>query len=283
MSDETNVETPVAMEPETPSEAASDSHALRASLGTDSPYDPVLLEQLVKIGVLYGKRKSKTDPRMKQFIYSTRNGVEFFDAGKTLPMLERAMEFLTELAKERKLIMVVGTVPAAKGLAQQFSAEFNYPCVTERWLGGTLTNFKTISERIQYYIQLKEDSASGQLEKYTKKEQGRFTKKIEKLRMLFEGLTPLNRVPDALLVINPMQHNAAVREARKMNIPIVALMSSDANPEAITYPIPGNDNAKGSIEWFFGHATDAVKKGIAYQAPEPTPEAEATEIKKEDA
>ncbi len=229
--------------------------------------DPMLLEEMVKAGVLYGRKKSKTHPRMRPFIYATRNGVEILDLPKTMEALDKAGEFLKELAKKDGLILTVGTKPAAQDLVTEFAAKFTFPFVVKRWLGGTLTNFKTLSKRVQYYMNLKADQATGKLEKYTKKEQLEFGKQIEKMNIFFSGLERLTRLPDVLLVVNVNDHITAVREARRLKIPVVAIMSTDTDPELVDYPIPANDNSRTSIGWILAKLQTKIEEGVKEKPP----------------
>lgn len=222
----------------------------------------MLLEEMAKAGILYGRKKSKTHPRMKGFIYATRNGIEILDLPKTMEALEKAGEFLKGTSKKDALILAVGTKPAAQELIENFGKKLSMPYVVKRWLGGTLTNFKTISKRIQYYMNLKADMASGKLEKYTKKEQVQFGKEIQRLDQFFSGLERLTRLPDALLVVNANDHITAVREARRLKIPMVAILSTDTDPEIVNYPIPANDNSKASIGWILGKLESKIEEGI---------------------
>ena len=224
--------------------------------------DPMLLEEMVKAGILYGRKKSKTHPHMKQFIFATRNGIEIFDLPKTMEALEKAGEFLKEVAKKDGMVLLVGTKPAAQDLVEEVSKKLSMPYVAKRWLGGTLTNFKTLSQRTQYYMNLKADKASGKLEKYTKKEQVGFHKEIERLSGFFAGLEKLSRLPDALIVVNVNDHITAVREAKRLKIPVVAILSTDTNPELVNYAIPANDNSRSSIAWILSKLQTKIEEGL---------------------
>ncbi len=224
--------------------------------------DQALMEEMVKAGVLYGRKKSKTHPRMKPFIFGTRNGIEILELPKTMETIEKAGEFLKETAKKDGLVLVVGAKPASQDLMEEFAKKFSYPYVVKRWLGGTLTNFKTILKRIQYYMTLKADKATGKLEKYTKKERVEFDKQIEKMEGFFLGLERLSRLPDAVIVVNVNDHMTAVREAKRMKIPVVAILSTDTDPEVVEYPIPANDNSRNSIAWILARLEAKVQEGL---------------------
>ncbi len=240
-----------------------------------STTDPVLLDEMVKAGVLYGRRKSKTNPRMQRYIFTTRNGAEILDIVQTIPMVLRAAQFLADVARKRETILFVGTTPASKEYVRAIAEKFGYPFVTERWLGGTLTNFKTIFQRLQYYLKLKADRQAGRLEKYTKKERTEFDKEIERLTFLFNGLEVITKPPQAIVVVGVSSHEITVREARRLKIPIVGVLSSDADPDLVDYPVPANDFAKPSIAWVmqrFESAIEEARKEVALP-PGPAPEA----------
>ena len=224
--------------------------------------DPALLEEMVQTGVLYGRRKNKTHPRMKPYIFAIRNGIEIFDLGEVLSLLEKAQEFLKETAKKSKTILLVGTQPASKVLIKELGEKLNLPYVNERWLGGTLTNYQTISKRIKYFTNLRADKESGKLEKYTKKERLEFEKSIHRFTTLFSGLEKLSSVPDAVLLIDANDHKTALREAKRLRIPVAALVNSDFNPEEVDYPIPVNTRAKSSIQWVLGKLEQSIQEGL---------------------
>lgn len=229
--------------------------------------DPAILDEMTKAGILYGRKKSKTHPKMRPFIFATRNNIEIIDLPKTLEAVEKAGEFLKETAKNGGLLLVVGTQPAAQELVEEFAKKLAAPYVTKRWLGGTLTNFKTINKRTEYYLKLKSDLESGKLEKYTKKERVVFGKEIGRLTQFFSGLEKLARLPNALIVVNANEHLTAVKEALRLKVPIIAIVSTDTNPELVTYPIPANDNAKMSIAWILEKLAGKIEEGLRERQP----------------
>ncbi|MEK7590082.1 MAG: 30S ribosomal protein S2 [Patescibacteria group bacterium] len=243
-------------------ENTTESEANNSTAVAEPSLDLMILEEMTKVGVLYGRKKSKTHPRMKSFIFTTRNGVEIFDLPRVFAAIEKAQEFLRGIAKKGGLIMFVSTLPSSKELIASLGKKFGFPYVTERWLGGTLTNFKTLSDRTRYYMNLKADKETGKLAKYTKKEQTQFGKEIERLTVLFNGLETLNKLPDALIVVDAIEHETAVREAKRLKIPVVALINSDTNPETISYPIPGNSMAKSSVAWVLNKLEESISAGI---------------------
>lgn len=236
--------------------------AIAENAAPEITMDPILLDEMVKAGILYGRKKAKTHPHMKPFIYATRNGIEILDLPKTSEALDKAGDFLKEVAKKDGLIMVVGTKPSAQDLAEELAKKFSFPYVVKRWLGGTLTNFKTLSKRIQFYMNLKADEATGKLDKYTKKERTEFGKLRVKMDQFFIGLERLSKLPDALLVVNANDHMTAVREAKRLKIPVVAILSTDTDPELVEYPIPANDNSRTSIAWILNKLTAKIEDGV---------------------
>lgn len=227
--------------------AAVAEQAASSSGAVDQP----TLEEMAKSGVLYGRKKSKTNPKMAKFIFTTRNGFEIFDLLKTLAAIEKAKAFLKTVKEKNGSVLLVGTQPAAKELIQVFAQKLNHPFVVERWLGGTITNFQTISKRINYYIKLKQDRAAGRLDKYTKKERLGFDREIGRFNLLMGGLEKMDKLPDAVIIADVGIHETAVREAIKSRIPIVGIINSNNNPEFAQYPIPANTGSKQSLAWIF--------------------------------
>ncbi len=226
-------------------------------MSTDTQNTDTVLE-MVKAGVLFGHKKTKTHPRMKPYIGGRRNEIELLDPEISEKSLNVAAEFLKQTAKGGGLILLVGTRPAAKASIRSFAETLKAPYVIFRWLGGILTNFKVLNQRSTYYQDLKSKHEKGELSKYTKKEQLDFAKEVSKLSRVFDGLQSLTRLPDALFVVDIEEHETAVREARKMHIPVVALIDTNDDPISVEYPIFANDHAKASIEWVI----EALKKKI---------------------
>lgn len=219
-----------------------------------------LLREMTVAGLFLGRKKSKTHPRMKQFIFATRNGVEIINLAETSLALLRVENILAEMVGANKQVLVVGTQPAAQAAVEQFAKQFNFPYVTQRWLGGTLTNFDTIQKRMDYYKKLKDGFATGGFEQYTKKEQLEFQRELNRLEILFGGIVSMNKLPGALLVIGVNQHSHAIREGKRLGIPVIAVMNTDANPDSVDCAVPANDISKSSIEWLMGYFAKAVEK-----------------------
>ena len=220
-----------------------------------------ILEEMAQAGVLYGRKKSSTHPKMLGFIQAVRNGVGIFDLPQTLEAVEKAQAFLKEVVQKGGQVLLVGTQPSAQDLIKRSADKFNFPYVIQRWLGGTLTNFKTLSARINHYLQLKADRATGKLDKYTKKERLDFDREIDRMERLFGGLDNMQKLPDAVLLIDSKAHITAFKEAKLLKIPVVAVINSDSDPDFIQYPIPANSGSKTSVQWILAKLDSAMEEG----------------------
>jgi len=205
-------------------------------------------EQLLEAGVHFGHKTSRWHPKMEQYIFGTRNDVHIFDLEKTLKKLEEAIVFMKSVLARSGLILFIGTKPAAKSIVREAAQELNLPYVSGRWLGGTLTNFKTISKRLQYLKNLEEEEKSGAWGKYVKKEKLQLQKKMAKLNQQLAGIRNLIRLPDIIFVADVKVDNIAVREAKRTGIPVVAICDTNIDPSVIDYPIPANDDATPSLK-----------------------------------
>jgi small subunit ribosomal protein S2 len=217
------------------------------------------LEEAIRAGVIYGHKRSRTNPRMRNYIVANRNEIEILNAEETLQSLKKAIDFLEGLFRQGGLILAVSVKPAAREAIDRLNQELGFPKVSNRWLGGTLTNFPVIRKRLEYYLNLKKLKKEGEFEKYTKKEQLLFDREIEKLSVNFDGLINLDRLPDCVFIVDPFEHQTAVKEARHCKLPIVAIIDSDDNPDLIDYPIIANDHAKSSIDWLVGKIIERLK------------------------
>lgn len=215
------------------------------------PENLEVLREMMRAGLLYGHKKSKTHPKFKRYISATRNGIEIIDLEQTLEAVDAAVNFLKQKIDEGGLILVVATQPAAREAVLQLSEKFKFPYINERWIGGLLTNFKVISSRIEYFKRVQADFEKGEFGKYTKKERVMISRNIERMRKIYSGLENLTRLPDALFIVDTSlkNHATALREAHRLGIPVAAILDSDDNPEAVAYSIPANDHTKSSIEW----------------------------------
>ncbi len=222
--------------------------------------DQNLIEKALEAGVIYGHHKSKTHPTMKSFVVNSYNEIEILNVEEILNSLLKAIEYFTDLAKKRNLVLLVGTKPIVYESINKLSEVFNWPKVTYRWLGGTLTNFPVIKSRIDFYLKFLKDKQEGEFEKYTKKERAKMEKELEKMKNKFEGLVNLTRLPDALFVIDPSENEAAILEAKKMNIPVIAILDNDDNLDLIDVPIIANDHSSFSINFIIDNLVENLKE-----------------------
>ena len=216
---------------------------------------------LLEAGVHFGHQKRRWNPKMDRFIFAQRNGIHIIDLQKTLNTLNTAAEFLTEVSSEGKRILMVGTKKQAQDTIITESQRSNSLYVTNRWLGGTLTNFKTIQSRIDHLVDLESRRDSGEFSQLSKRESLRYDEEVEKLNRNLSGLKEMTEMPGALLIIDIGKEEIAVAEANRVGIPTVALVDSDCNPDLIDYPIPGNDDAIRSIRLIVGYMASAIVEG----------------------
>lgn len=220
-----------------------------------------IVEEMFKAGAQYGYSKTRRHPSVSSFIYTTKNKTDIIDLEKTATMLEKASEFIKDLGLKNKVVLFVGTKPEAQEAMKNAAESLNMPYVTERWIGGTLSNFTEIKKRIAELETYQKDNKSGELEKYTKKERVVMAKKMEKLAKYYTGLLSLKKAPDALFVIDAKAESIAATEARKSGVPVVALVNSDSNIKGIDYSIVANDAAIPSIKFFVNTIVKAYKTG----------------------
>lgn len=239
---------------------------LKEELTAPVVYDPAklaLLEEMMKVGLFMGKRHAKTHPRMKPFLFGVRNGMEIIDLEDTLNFLDKAMEFVKSKVATKGIVLMVSTTPVAKDSVAEMAKKLGLPHVTERWLGGTLTNFKTMAKRVSYFKKLKDDKMAGRLDKYTKKERLNFDRQITKMTTMFGGVENMDRLPDVVFLVDVSKQMIPVHEAELLKIPVVGVLNSDTDPEVVDYPIPANDRSRQSIDWILARFEKAVLDGRA--------------------
>ncbi len=224
------------------------------------PEIPTLLEML-KAGMHFGHQISKWHPKMAPYIFGARNGIHIINLEITAPKLKEALDFVKRIVQEGKTVLFLGTKDQAKEIIKKYAKECGMPYVTNRWLGGTFTNFETIKKLLKSYKDLEAKQATGELGKYTKKEQLNFQKKIEDLESIIGGIADLEKLPGAIFILDIKKEKTALNEAKKMNVPIVAVCDTNVNPESVDYVIPANDDAIKSIEMVARLIAEAVKEG----------------------
>ena len=221
----------------------------------------ITMKSLLEAGVHFGHQKRRWNPKMSEYIFAHRNGIHIIDLQKTLYKIEEAAEFLTEVAAEGKKILFVGTKKQAQDTIVTEAERSNSLYVSNRWLGGTLTNFKTIQSRIDYLVKLEERRENGEFNQLIKKEALGYDEEIRRLNRNLSGIKEMTEMPGALFIIDIGKEEIAVAEGRRVGIPIVALVDSDCNPELINHPVPGNDDAIRSIRLVAGYMADSIIEG----------------------
>ncbi len=226
------------------------------------------LENMFRAGAHFAYSPSRRHPKMSSFIQGIKNNVEIFDLEKTSEALVRAENFLRKAGEARKSVLWVGTKPSARAVIEKIGRELGQNYVARRWIGGTLTNFKLIRERLKYFEDLKKKQESGELEKYTKKERLNISREIGSLAEKFSGIENLKNGPEAIVIVDPREEKTAFSEARRVNLPIVAVLSSDNDPSGVAYPIPANDSAPSSLAYLLERLARAYREGAASSVPE---------------
>jgi len=227
------------------------------------------LEAMMEAGVHLGHSRSRRNPGMTPYLWGMRNNVEIIDLTKTKEHLDVALAFLKRLAGERKMILFVGTRPSSRDLLRKTADALGSPWVAERWIGGALTNFRVVRKRVETLEGLEHEKATGGFEKYPKKEQIQKEKEIAKLTKNFDGLRRLTRLPDAVVIVDIVHDDLALREARRIKVPVVALTDTNTDPRLVQYPIPANDDARTAVLFMLERMAAAIRDGMraAEQAP----------------
>ncbi len=216
------------------------------------------MKQLLEAGVHFGHEVKRWNPKMKRYIFAERNGIFIIDLQKTLVESEKAFSFLQEVAARGGTILFVGTKKQAQEILAAEARRCGMPYINERWLGGTLTNFKTIRTRVERLKDLEKLFAGEGILRYNKKEQIDLGKELQRLQRYLGGIKEMTRLPDALFIIDPAKEAIAVREANKLEIPTVALADTDSDPDVLDYIVPGNDDAIRSIQLVTARLADAI-------------------------
>lgn len=216
------------------------------------------MRKMLENGVHFGHQTRKWNPKMKQFIYTAKNGVYIIDLAKTQAKLEVAYNALKKIAEDGGKILFVGTKKQAQATILEEALRSGSFYINQRWLGGTMTNFRTIQKSIKKLLEIEEMEANGQLAVYTKKEQAVLLQKKERLENFLGGIKGMKKLPDAIFVVDPLEEHNAVAEARKLNIPVFALIDTNADPDLVDFPIPSNDDAVRSIKLMVSVIADAI-------------------------
>lgn len=237
----------------------------------------VSMKQLLESGVHFGHQTRRWNPKMAQYIFTERNGIYIIDLQKTVRKIEEAYQFVKELAEAGGTLLFIGTKKQAHNTVREEAERCGMYYVNERWLGGMLTNFETIKSRIQRLKELEQMEEDGSFELLPKKEVMQLRKEHDKLQRYLGGIREMKRLPDAVFIIDPRKERIAVNEARKLGIPIVAIVDTNCDPDEIDYVIPGNDDAIRAVRLLTGKMADAVIEGKEGRQEAEAPEADETE------
>lgn len=219
---------------------------------------PQVIKDLLENGVHFGHLSKHWNPRMEKFIFGKKKNIYIINLEKTYHQLQEAKDFIRKIAQNGEKILFVGTKKQIRPHIREIASSCNMPYVIERWVGGLLTNFSTVSEQIRKYKELLERRQNGEFEKMPRKEVVRLNRQLERMEKNYQGLVDMDKLPACVYVIDPKREHTCIREAQRLQIPIVALVDTDANPEVIDYPIPGNDDAIKSVRYITQHIADAI-------------------------
>ncbi len=223
----------------------------------------IVVKEILDAGVHYGHRSSRWNPKMAPYIYARKNLIHIVDIRETVRGLLRAKKYLTQVASGGSLVLFVGTKRQAGGVIEREASRCNMPFVSERWLGGALTNFRTVRSRLTRLEELERIRSTDEVDSYSKKMQSSLNREFRKMYRNLNGLRKMNRLPECLVVVDPRKEKNAIREARKLGITTLALIDTDCDPDSVDLPIPGNDDGIRSIEIIIRHLADAVAQGAS--------------------
>jgi small subunit ribosomal protein S2 len=221
----------------------------------------ISMKAMLEAGVHFGHQTRRWNPKMARFIFGERNNIHIIDLQKTVKELKKATQWIKEVAAEGKVILMVGTKKQAQDVIKLEAERVGMPYVAEKWLGGMLTNYQTVRKSLQRLEELEQWERDGVFRVLSKKEVSRLSKEMMKMRRTLTGVRTLTRLPDALFIIDPAEEDMAVSEARKLNIPIAAICDTNCDPDLITHPVPGNDDAARSIKLFVNIVAEAIAEG----------------------
>lgn len=224
--------------------------------------EPVTMKLLLESGVHFGHQTRRWHPKMKRYIFTQRNGIHIVDLQQTITKLNEACDFIRSLVMEGGEVLFVGTKKQAQDVIQDAASRCNMHYVNIRWLGGTLTNFGTIQSRIDHLVRLEDQKEKGVFETLPKKEAQKLEEKIVRMNRLLGGIKEMTKLPDAVFIVDPGKEDIAVKESQRVDVPLVAIVDTDCDPNLIDHPIPGNDDAIRSIKLISGKISDSVIEGV---------------------
>jgi small subunit ribosomal protein S2 len=259
----TQEETLGAVESPESEQAAPEAVGSAIRVEAEAPiFEPLTMKALLEAGVHFGHQTRRWNPVMKRYIFAVRNGIHIIDLQQTLFLLERACDFISDVVAGGQSVLMVGTKKQAQGIIAEEARRSSAFYIDQRWLGGTFTNFPTIQARIDYLVNLEERQLKGQLQVLPKKEALKLEEQIKKLNRYLGGIKEMTKLPGAIFVADIGREKLAVAEARRVGVPIVALVDTDCDPDLVDYPIPGNDDAIRSIRLVTQRIAAAVYDGI---------------------
>jgi small subunit ribosomal protein S2 len=224
-----------------------------------------LVNELVESGIHFGQRRSNWNPRMQPYIFTVRNGIHIIDIKETVKGLLLAKKFISKIVSDGKDVLFVGTKRQAQAALEQYAGGVKMPYVTERWLGGTLTNFRTIRERLKRLEELERLIESGEMKNYSKKMESQLTREQKKIFRNLNGIRTMSRLPGAIVVVDTNREKNALLEAKNLGIPTICLIDTDGDPELSDIPIPGNDDSMRSIDVIVRELCAAVAEGLGHR------------------
>jgi small subunit ribosomal protein S2 len=223
----------------------------------------ISMREMLQSGAHFGHQTRYWNPKMQQYIFGVRSKIHIVDLGKTVPAFNNALDMIMKMASQRKKILFVGTKRAAQKIIKEQAERVGQPYVSHRWLGGMLTNYKTIRASIQYFRELDKQSQDGTFDKLTKKEALMRTRKKDKLELSIGGIKDMGGLPDVLFVVDVGHERIAINEANKLGIPVIAVVDTNSDPSGVDYVIPGNDDAIRAIKLYVSAVADACAEGAA--------------------
>lgn len=241
----------------------------------------VSVSNLLEAGVHFGHQTKRWNPKMKEYIFTTRDDIYIIDLQKTMAKMEEAYKALNEIAKNGGTFIFVGTKKQAQEAAMECALRSKAFYVTERWLGGTLTNFRTIRKRVKRLDEIEEMEKNGTFEVLPKKEVIQLKKEYDKLNKLLCGIREMNKLPQAMIIVDPKKEYNAIREARKLNIPVFGIVDTNCDPDDVDYVIPGNDDAVRAVKVVLGSLTNAICEANGLEMVDFTSEEDKKNAKKE--
>ncbi len=222
----------------------------------------ISMKQLLEAGVHFGHRTRRWHPKMRTFIFTERNGIHIIDLQQTMRQVNTAYGIVRDTVRAGGLVLFVGTKKQAQETIRQEAERCGMPFITQRWLGGTLTNFRTIRQRVDYMTELEKRDARGELDRLPKKEALLLRNELTRLNDRIGGLRTMSHLPDLVFIVDVMRESLAVTEANKLHVPLVALVDTNCDPDPIDYPIPSNDDAIRAIKLMAGKMADAILEGL---------------------